>query len=104
MTLGPDLARSLYPAWPTLEEHAERLGRLMRQQAGLQVDLVDSDPPALSLRLPLAGRDEVLRVLLSPAEVCYYVERGGDLFAVNPGDDRIDRGVYLLLAELAGAP
>jgi len=104
MTLGPDLARSLYPAWPTLEEHAERLERLIRQQAGLQVDIVHSDPPALSLRLPLAGRDEALRVLLSGTEVRYYVERGGDLFAAHPGDDRIDRGVYLLLAELAGAP
>jgi len=28
--------------------------------------------------------------------------RGDDLLAVDPDEDRVDRGVYLLLAELAG--
>ena len=54
------------------------------------------------LTLPLAADGEAVRVLVRRKEVRYYVLRGGELLAVQFNDDYVDRGVYLLLAELAG--
>jgi len=53
------------------------------------------------LTLPLAGEKEMLRVLLRGPHVRYYLEREGQLLEVDHHDDQVDRGTYLLLAELA---
>jgi len=104
VTLGPDLAVPLHRAWPTLERHADRIERLARQQAGLQIDVLeDATSPGLMLTLPLAGEGPTLRIKLSGAEVGYFVDHSGELVSVDPGEARVDRGVYLLLAELATA-
>ena len=103
LTIGPDLARSLHPLWPTLEAHAERIDRLYLQQAGMRFEVTsDEKGPGLILTLPLAVNGEAIRVLVRRKEVRYYVARGGELLAVQFNDDYVDRGVYLLLAELAG--
>jgi proteasome lid subunit RPN8/RPN11 len=102
LTMGPDLARPLHPLWAVLEEHAERIDRLCRQQAGLTFEVADDEwGPALVLTVPLAEKGDAVRVLVREKEIRYFVLRGGDAFAVDPADERIDRGVYLLLAELA---
>jgi hypothetical protein len=54
----------------------------------------------LMLTLPLAG-SEVVRVLVASTGVRYFLDRGGELLEVQHHDDWVDRGVYLLLAELA---
>lgn len=101
-TLGPDLARPLHSVWPILEAHAERLERLFRQQAGISFSVVKGDKgPALALNVPLNEPDQALRVLLEGDEVFYYLLRGGEALAADPHESRVDRGVYLLLAELA---
>jgi len=51
--------------------------------------------------LPLAGNGDALRVLVRSKEVRYYLDRGGELLEVEHHDNIVDRGVYLLLAELA---
>ena len=103
LTIGPDLARSLHPLWPTLEAHAERIHRLYLQQAGMRFEVTsDEKGPGLLLTLPLADDGKAVRVLVRRKEVRYYVLRGGELLAVQFNDDYVDRGVYLLLAELAG--
>jgi proteasome lid subunit RPN8/RPN11 len=101
LTLGPDLARRLHVAWPTLEEHAERIERLYQQLARLQVEVVPAPSPALLLVLPLTGPAEALRVLLSGKDARYFVQRQGKLFEADYHDELVDRGVYRLLAELA---
>jgi proteasome lid subunit RPN8/RPN11 len=101
LTLGPDLARRLHGAWPTLEEHAERIERLYQQLARLRVEVVDGPSPGLLLVLPLTGDNEALRVLLSGPSVRYYLQRKGQLLEADHHDERVDRGVYRLLAELA---
>lgn len=102
VTLGPDLARPLHSVWSIVEVHADQLERLYRQQAGVSIDIVEgSHGSKLSLDLPLAEPETALRVLLSEKEVCYYLLRSGEMLAVDMTDDRVDRGVYLLLAELA---
>lgn len=102
LTLGPDLARELHPAWPTLEEHAERIERLVRQQASWRIEVITGDSgPGLLLTLPLAEGKAAVRVALRGREVRYYVDRGGDVAEVHPDEDRVDRGVYLVLADLA---
>jgi hypothetical protein len=102
MTIGPDLARPLHPLWSVLEEHAERIERLYKQQASLRFDVTSDEwGPGLVLTLPLAESGDAVRVLVRQKEVRYYVVRGGEVFAVQHSDEFVDRGVYLLLAELA---
>jgi Prokaryotic homologs of the JAB domain len=102
LTLGPDLARGLHSAWPTLERHAERLERLCKQQAHSRIDVFpDPSTPGLLITIPLAGEGNSVRVLLRGEEVLYLVERQGALFEADHIDALIDRGVYRLLAELA---
>jgi proteasome lid subunit RPN8/RPN11 len=103
LTIGPDLARPLHPLWATLEAHAERLDRLYRQQTGVRLEATTDDRGlGLVLTLPLAADGEAVRVLIRRKEVRYFVVRGDDLLTVHLDDDYVDRGVYLLLAELAG--
>ncbi len=102
LTIGPDLARSLHSIWSTLEFHAERIERLYRQQSALRFEVMSDEwGPGLLLILPLAEPGDSLRVLIRPKEVRYYVLRSGELLEVHHHDEWVDRGVYLLLAELA---
>jgi len=102
LTIGPDLARSLHAIWPTLEAHAERIDRLYRQQTGMQFGVASDEwGPGLVLTLPLADGGDAIRVLVRPKEVRYYLVRDGEVLEVQHHDDYVDRGVYLLLAELA---
>jgi hypothetical protein len=102
VTIGPDLAHDLHTVWPTLEAHADRIERLMQQQAGVRIEAVTGEMgPALVLVVPLAGNESSLRVHLQDSEVRYFLERDGALSETGQRDDLVDRGVYLLLAELA---
>jgi hypothetical protein len=102
LTIGPDLARPLHAIWGALEEHAERLERLYRQQANVRFEVLsDARNPGLIVTVPLAGAGETVRVLIRPKEVRYYVVRGGQVLEADHADECVDRGVYLLLAELA---
>lgn len=102
LTLGPDLARPLHRVWSVLETHADRLDRLCRQQSGIRFEVVAGERvPALAATVPLAEAGHGLRVLLEGKDVRYYWLRDGELLLVDPKEARIDRAVYLLLAELA---
>src|SRR5207244_4914012 len=102
LTLGPDLARPLHSVWSLIESHADRLDRLCRQQAGVRFDVVGrQEGPALAVTVPLAEVGHALRVLLHGKEVQYFWLRDGEPVLVDPKEARIDRAVYLLLAELA---
>jgi hypothetical protein len=104
VTIGPDLARDLHAVWPTLEAHAERVERLLQQQAGVQIEVVTGKMgPALVLVVPLAGNASSLRVHLQDSEVRYFLQRDGEVSETSQRDDLVDRGVYLLLAELAAS-
>jgi proteasome lid subunit RPN8/RPN11 len=102
MTLGPDLARPLHELWSTLEGLADRLERLYRQLAGVQFEVIADDwGPGLILVIPLPERGDSVRVLVRRKEIRYYVEKRGNLLEVDPGEEAVDRAVFLLLAELA---
>jgi hypothetical protein len=55
----------------------------------------------LILTLPLAAGGDAIRVVIRPKGVFYYVIQGGEVLEVQHHDEQVDRGVYLLLAELA---
>jgi proteasome lid subunit RPN8/RPN11 len=102
LTIGPDLARPLHAIWEMLEAHAERIDRLYRQQTGLRFEVTaDEWGPGLILTVPLAAGGDAIRVVLRPKGVFYYVIQGGEVLEVQHHDEQVDRGVYLLLAELA---
>lgn len=102
LTLGPDLARPLHSVWPTVEAHAERLDRLYRQQAGVTFEVAEGEAESrLVVNVPLVEPTDAIRVMLTEKEVRYFLLRGGELREAGCPDGRIDRGVYLLLAELA---
>jgi proteasome lid subunit RPN8/RPN11 len=102
LTLGPDLARPLHPLWATLEAHAEELDRLFRQQSRVTFEVAAGERgPALTVTISLAEPGRAVRVQLEDDEVRYFLSRDGDLLEADVGETRVDRGVYLLLAELA---
>lgn len=99
---GADLAQPLHEVWPVLEEHAERLERLYRQQAEVKCQVVRKESgPELVVTVPLAKQGDRVVVLVGGGAPRYFVHQDGDLFGVDPGARSIDQGVYLLLAELA---
>jgi hypothetical protein len=90
----------LHDVWATLESHAGRIERLYRQLAGVRFE-VAGEGPALAVVIPLPERGDSLRVLLREGEVRYLLERRGELFELEQPHECVDRGVFLLLAELA---
>jgi hypothetical protein len=99
---GPDLARPLHTIWRTVEQHAEQLERLVRQQNGVQLQPIqDKAGVGLAVSVPLAEPGDSLRVLIRPDSIQYYLLRQGDVIEIKHDDDQVDRGVYVLLAELA---
>jgi proteasome lid subunit RPN8/RPN11 len=102
VTLGPDLARPLRPVWGQVEEYAERLDKLARQQARVAFGVLPGrKESALAVEIPLADPGQAVRILLEGKEVRYYLVRDGESFAAEIGEVRVDQGFYLLLAELA---
>jgi hypothetical protein len=102
LTIGPDLARPLHLVWSEIETHADRLDRLYRQQSGITFEVMAGEHgPALAVKVPLAKSDHALQVLLRGKDVRYYWLHDGEPLEVDPKEDRVDRAVYLLLAELA---
>jgi hypothetical protein len=74
----------------------------MEQQANVRIEVAtEQGGPVLLLIVPLAGNDGSLRVLLGTGEVRYLLERKGELLEMSHHEDLVDRGVYLLLAQLA---
>ena len=101
-TLGPDLARPLHSVWAVIEAHADRLDRLYRQQANVSFEVVAGKyGPALGVMIRLAEPGNAIQALLEEKEVRYFLLKKGETFLANPHEPRIDRAVYLLLAELA---
>ena len=104
LTLGPDLARPLHPVWEILETYAVSLDRLYRQLTNVTLEGIDlPEGPAVALNIKLAEPGDSLRVVLRRRAAQYVVGRDGDFSTVNPGEDNLERAVYLILAELASA-
>jgi proteasome lid subunit RPN8/RPN11 len=102
VTLGPDLAKPLRPVWTQVEDHAERLDRLARQQTRVTFGILPGrNEPALAAEVALADPGHAVRILLEGKEVRYYLVRDGEPVAADIGETRVDQGFYLLLAELA---
>jgi proteasome lid subunit RPN8/RPN11 len=102
VTLGPDLAKPLRPVWTQVEDHAERLDRLARQQARVAFGVLPGRKgPALAASILLADPGQAVQILLEGKEVRYYLVRDGEPVAADIGEARVDQGFYLLLAELA---
>lgn len=103
--LGEDLAAPYLPVWETIEYHAEGLEELFRRLNLVSVEVLrecgeDARPwHYLCVRLPLEDTQEI-RVLLDGPKMRFFYEDGEQTYEIE-GEPPVDRGVYLLLAELA---
>ena len=103
LTIGPDLARLCTRCGRRWRPTRIASTACIDQLAGVRFEAMsDERGPGLMLTLPLAAGGEAVCVLVRQKEVRYCVLRGGEPLAVDVNDDCVDRGVYLLLAELAG--
>jgi hypothetical protein len=92
----------LHPVWPTIELHAKRLDRVASQQAGSLLEVVAGHHgDALALTIPLAEPGKSLRALLEGEAVRYYWVHEFEAEDACLDEDRVDLGVYRLLAESA---
>jgi hypothetical protein len=102
ITLGPDLARSLHPLWSVVDRHADALDRLCRQQVGVTFQVSETGKePVLIVQVPLAESGDYIKLLLAESGEQLFVARGGEVSKASVEEVRMDRAVYLLLAELA---
>jgi hypothetical protein len=103
LTIGPDLAKPLRDVWTEIEEHAERLERVARQQARVTFEVSEGHRgAALTMRVPLAEPQQAVRVAIEGKDVRYYLESDGEVFQADLPAASPDQGLYLVLAELAG--
>jgi len=101
LTIGPDLALPLHDVWPALERHAERLDCLCRRLARVRFDVVPGEKePELHAIVPLEA-EESLRVVLTDGQVRYCLVRKDEWLVSDSREPCVDRGLYLMLAELA---
>ncbi|GIW82809.1 MAG: hypothetical protein KatS3mg105_4616 [Gemmatales bacterium] len=102
ITLGPDLAKPLHAVWDEIEQRTDQISRLFRQQARVAIDVVQGQKgPALSIRIPLEPPPTTLCVLLENGDARYFLLRDDEALSASSDEARIDRAVYLMLAELA---
>lgn len=103
LTIGPDLAIPLRAVWPVIEAQADRLDRLARQQSNVKFAIVrENDQSAVVVHVPLAEPGRAIRAIVEAKSVKFLYEADGELFQADlPAGTEPDRGVYLLLAELA---
>ena len=102
VSIGPDLALGLRPVWEELENHAERLDRLARQVSRARFDVVEGKTkPALALTIPLPEADRSIRVLMEGKEVRYLLLGPDGAMMADFRDDRVDHGVFVMLADLS---
>jgi proteasome lid subunit RPN8/RPN11 len=101
VTLGPDVAAPLHRVWETMEAHAPALEHLCRRLAGIGF-AIDETPQREAVIVTLPPHEgHALRVVLRGAAAEFYVIRGGEVLAVNVAETAVDRGVFLILAELS---
>ena len=101
LSIGPDLALPLRPIWSELENHAERLERLATQLARVSFGVIDGrEKPALVVRVPLPESGRAIHVTMEGKEVRYVLLGPDGAMIADFRDDRVDHGVFVMLAEL----
>jgi len=101
-TLGEDLAKPLHVVWDAMEVHASEIDKVLAQQSKATCAITQAaSGHQLTLSIPLAGTAGKILVFIFKDKVQYFFEKNEQLFAVDIQEDKVDRGVYLVLAELA---
>lgn len=101
VTLGDDLARPLHRVWGDIETHAGRLDRLCCQLARVGFEVVDDETGSHLHCVIAVDKKTNIRVVADAKRPLYCLERNGQWLVSEESDPRIDRGVFLMLAELS---
>lgn len=100
-TLGPDLADFLSGHWSILEKNAEAIERILSQQNGSTCDVISyQGEKAFCLLVPTTYPKGVIRAFILGENVKYFFENSEQQFAIDVEENNVDRGIYLVLAEL----
>ncbi len=100
--LGNDLAKPLHYVWDAMEIHAGEIEKVLAQQAKASCGITQGPKGhQLTISIPLAGTAGKILVFIFKDKVQYFFEKNEQLFEVDILEEKIDRGVYLVLAELA---
>ncbi len=100
LTIGPDLALPVRKIWYELEKHAEEMERLSQILSHVRFDIIQgAAQPALVLNLKLSTNSAV-RVVMEGDIITYVVLNGEEARIAKVHEERLDRGLLFLLAEL----
>ena len=92
----------MHVVWDAMEVHASEIEKVLAQQSKASCAITKSaSGHQLTLSIPLAGSAGKILVFIFKDKVQYFFEKNEQLFAVDIQEDKVDRGVYLVLAELA---
>jgi proteasome lid subunit RPN8/RPN11 len=101
LTMGPDLALPLHAVWSSIEAHADRLDRLCRRLSRVCFEVVEAEEEAeLHLVVPLDAASSI-RVRLRAKRPEYCLVRKDEVLVSESHEPLVDRGVFLLLAEVS---
>ena len=100
MIPGADLAATLRPVWRWLRTTPNGWG-VWPANCRIGFD-VPRASRTLAVAIPLREPGLALRVALTKGEGRYFLVRGGEVMAAELAEAHVDRGVYRLLADLAG--
>lgn len=103
LTIGPDLAAPWRTVWGEVEAHATRLEALAQALQRVRFAVQPGEhKPALVMMLPLPGAgDRELQIRMEGQGVRYFLLTRDGPLAANFHEQRVDVGVFTMLAELA---
>lgn len=99
--LGDDISQFLHPAWMVIEKNANGIERILAQQTGSTCDVVPfQGTSSFCVAVPTAYPRGVIRAFILEKNVKYFFEQNEQQYAIDVQENEVDRGIYLVLAEL----
>lgn len=102
LTIGPDWGAPWRTVWDEIEQHAARLENLAQMFAKARFAIQQGiTKPTLVLTLPLPGAEEkAIQVRMEGKSVRYWLLTPDGPMAAQFHEERVDVGVFAMLAEL----
>lgn len=101
-SLAPDLAQPWHAAWGLLEKNSKEINRILSGQNGARCfSSVFQGEPVITLEVPAGDADTKIQAVLGAGNIRFFVSRRGEMMAVDLQENKLDRGLFMVLAELS---